>query len=160
MLSQNNIENQNEEIDVLTQGWLETLRTIEFQLQFITVCYITELGISILFWSKHILFKKRLVWTGKKLEALPPSLPPNEKPVSNKSCLLHGPIPPFRLSYFWASIISFSGGFTDWWKDYFWHYALQSSSLFTLNGLRQGSYFINFNSRQTYHSYLYLKLTF
>jgi len=46
---------------------------------------------------------------GKKLENLPPS----KKPVSNESYLLHGPIPPFKLGYFWALIISFSSGSTE-----------------------------------------------
>lgn len=59
------------------------------------------LGISVRFSSKSIVFKKRLAWTGKKLETFPPI----KKPVSNESCLLHGPILPFKLSYFWASII-------------------------------------------------------
>lgn len=45
---------------------------------------------------KYILFKKRLIWAGKKQE----TLSPNEKPVSNESCLPHGHIPAFKLKLF------------------------------------------------------------
>lgn len=100
---------------------------------------------------KYILFKKRLIWAGKKLE----TLSPNKKPVSNESCLPHGVIPPFKISCFWDSEASLPQ--TN--EGYFLAPDIPKFFLFHLNDLRQGSYLIYINGGKQ-HAHLNLKLTF